>query len=205
MAFGQPRPGHLPRRQDVLWLHTRCACRGYVAAESTQRCASEDAIDHGRVLRMDQQWIGTISTLSGVLVAGGLGLVRDARAEKRQTTRDENQRLHEIDEARFESRKDAYVGFAAACQTAINETDQYEYDHQGELPGDHGHEGPIRRVISALDLVLIIGPREAADAALEASTQLHGWAFSSGSRKRAVDAVDEFQALARRILKFDHL
>lgn len=71
---------------------------------------------------MDPQWIGTVSTLAGVLVAGVLGLVRDVRAEKRQLARDESQRRHEIDEARFESRRDAYVGFAAACQTAINET-----------------------------------------------------------------------------------
>ncbi len=119
---------------------------------------------------MDPQWIGTVSTLAGVLVAGGLGLMRDVRAEKRQLARDESQRRHEIDEARFESRRDAYVGFAAACQTAINETDQYDFDHQGELPGDHGHEGPLKRVIGALDLVLIIGPKEAADAALEASS-----------------------------------
>lgn len=154
---------------------------------------------------MDPEWIGTISTLAGVLAAGGLGLIRDARAEKKQVARDESQRRHEIDEARFESRKDAYVGFAAACQMAINKTDQYDFDHQGELPGDHGQEGPLQRVIAALDLVLIIGPKEAADAALEASKHLHHWAFTAGStRQQAVEAVDEFQALARRILKFDH-
>ena len=158
----------------------------------------------GKVRPMDPQWIGTVSTLAGVLVAGGLGLVRDVRAEKRQLARDESQRRHEIDEARFESRRDAYVGFAAACQTAINETDQYDFDHQGELPGDHGHEGPLKRVVGALDLVLIIGPKQAADAALAASTQLHAWAFTSGSsRQQAVDAVDAFQALARRLLKLD--
>jgi hypothetical protein len=161
--------------------------------------------DRAKVRGMDTQWIGTVSTLAGVLVAGGLGLVRDARAEKKHVARDESQRRHEIDEARFESRRDTYVGFAAACQTAINETDQYDFDHQGELPGDHGHEGPLKRVIGALDLVLIIGPNEAADAALEASKRLHAWAFTAGStRQQAVEAVDAFQTLARRILKFDH-
>jgi len=154
---------------------------------------------------MDPQWIGTISTLAGVVVAGGVAAVRDARAERRQVARDDSQRRHEIDEARFESRRDAYVGFAASCQTAINDTDQYDFDHQGELPGDHGHEGPLKRVIGALDLVLIIGPTEAADAALNASKHLHAWAFTAGStRQQAVEAVDQFQALARRILKFDH-
>lgn len=154
---------------------------------------------------MDPQWIGTISTLAGVLVAGGLALVRDARTENRQVSRDESQRRHEIDEARFESRKDAYVGFAAACQTVINETDQYDFEHQGELPGDHGHEGPLKRLIGALDLVLIIGPNQAADAALEASKHLHAWTFTAGStRQQAVEAVDDFQHLARRILKYDH-
>ena len=59
-------------------------------------------------------------------------------------------------------------------------------------------------MIGALDLVLIIGPKEAADAALEASKHLHGWAFTSGSsRQQAVDAVDDFQGLARRLLKLD--
>lgn len=84
--------------------------------------------------------------------------MRDARAEKRQISRDESRRRHEIDEARFESRRDAYVGFAAACQTAINETDQFDSEHQGQLPGDRGYEGPLQRVIAALGLVLIIGP-----------------------------------------------
>lgn len=154
---------------------------------------------------MDPQWIGTVSTLAGVLVAGVIGLLRDARAEARQVAREESQRRHDIDEARFESRKDAYVGFAAACQTVINETDQYDYDHQGELPGDHGHEGPLKRLIGALDLVLIIGPEPAADAALEASKHLHAWVFAAGStRQQAVEAVNKFQSLARRILKYDH-
>ena len=152
---------------------------------------------------MDPQWVGTISTLAGVLVAGGLGLFRDARTEKRQAARDDAQRRHEIEEARYESRRDAYVGFAAACQSAINETDQYTVDHQGDVPGDNGHEGPLKRVIGALDLVLIIGPKEAADAALKASTHLHGWAFAGSTRTQAVDSVDEFQSLARRILKLD--
>jgi hypothetical protein len=54
----------------------------------------------------------------------------------------------------------------------------------------------------ALDLVLIIGPKEAADGALDASKDLHAWAFTAGSsRQQAVDAVDEFQSLARRLLK----
>ena len=44
---------------------------------------------------MDAQWIGTVSTLAGVLVAGGLGLIRDVRAEKKQLARDESQRRHE--------------------------------------------------------------------------------------------------------------
>lgn len=152
---------------------------------------------------MDPQWIGTISTLSGVAAAGAVAALRDARAERRQIAREDARRRHEIDEARFESRRDAYVGFAAACQTSINETDQYDYDHQGELPGDHGHEGPLKRIITALDLVLIIGPAEAESAALKASKHLHAWAFESGSRQDAVDAVNEFQRLARRILKFD--
>jgi hypothetical protein len=72
---------------------------------------------------MDPQWTGTVSTLAGVLVAGRLSLIRDVRTEKRQVARDHAQRRHEIDEARFESRWDAYVGIAAECQTAINETD----------------------------------------------------------------------------------
>ncbi len=117
---------------------------------------------------------------------------------------DESQRRHEIDEARFESRRDAYVGFASACQAAINETDQYDFVNQGELPGDHGHEGPIKRVIAALDLVLIIGPEEAADGALSAFKHLHAWTFTSGStRDKAVNAADAFQDLVRRLLNLD--
>ena len=46
---------------------------------------------------MDPQWIGTISTLAGVVVAGGVAAVRDARAERRQVARDDSQRRHEID------------------------------------------------------------------------------------------------------------
>ncbi len=153
---------------------------------------------------MDPQWIGTISTLAGVLVAGGLGLLRDSRTEKRQVARDESQRRHEIEEARFESRRDAYVGFAAACQAAINETDQYDFDHQGELPGEHGHEGPLKRVIGALDLVLIIGPEEAANAGLEASKHLHCWAFTSGSTRPPRRSMRSTSLnLTRRILKLD--
>jgi hypothetical protein len=96
------------------------------------------------------------------------------------------------------------VGFSAACQTTVNGTDQFDFAHQGELPGDRGYEGALERVIAGLGLVLIIGPDEAANAALEASKHLHAWAFTAGStRQQAVDAVDQFQTLARRILKFD--
>jgi len=190
------------RPPSALWRPAGAPCTPSPAPVVTT-CSAPTGRD--RVRRMDPQWIGTISTLAGVLVAGGVAAVRDASAERRQVARDDSQRRHEIDEARFESRRDAYVGFAASCQTAINETDQYDFDHQGKLPGDHGHEGPIKRVIGALDLVLIIGPTEAADAALNASKHLHAWAFTAGStRQQAVEAVDEFQALARRILKFDH-
>jgi len=52
-------------------------------------------------------------------------------------------------------------------------------------------------------LAIVIGPKEAISAATEASLRLHEWAFGNGSRTAAVDAVDEFQAVSRRILKFD--
>jgi hypothetical protein len=123
-------------------------------------------------------------------------------AERRQAVRDENQRRHEIEEARFASRRDAYVSFAAACQKTITRTDDFENEH-AVLPGDMGYNGPHRGVIDALELVLIIGPKEAISAATEASLRLHEWAFGNGSRTAAVDAVDEFQAVSRPILKFD--
>ena len=123
-------------------------------------------------------------------------------AERRQAVRDEDQRRHEIEEARFASRRDAYVSFAAACQKTITQTDDFENQH-GVSPGEMGYDGPHRGVIDTLDLVLIIGPKEALIAATEASLRLHEWAFGGGSRTAAMDAVDEFQAVIRRILKFD--
>lgn len=66
----------------------------------------------------------------------------------------------------------------------MNETEQYDFDHQGELPGDHGRERRLKRVIGSLDLVLIIGPKEAAGAALEAFEQLDAWAFTAGSPRQ---------------------
>lgn len=148
------------------------------------------------------EWIGTISVLAGATVAGGIAIVRDTLDQKRQATRDEAQRRHEVEEARFASRKDAYVSFAAACQKTITSTDDFESEHQVS-PADMGYEGPHRKVVDALDLVLIIGPKEAADAAVEASLRLHEWAFGTGTRAEAVGAVDTFQAVSRRILKFD--
>jgi hypothetical protein len=103
------------------------------------------------------EWIGTISALAGATVAGGVAIVRETLAERRQAVRDENQRRHEIEEARFASRRDAYVSFAAACQKTITQTDEFENKHQVS-PGDMGYDGPHRGVIDTLDLVLIIGP-----------------------------------------------
>lgn len=151
---------------------------------------------------MQAEWIGTISALAGGGVAGAIAIVRDTLAERRQAVRDEIQRRHEIEEARFDSRRDAYVSFAAACQKAITNTDDYEAQH-GLSPGEMGYDGPLRGVVDALDLVLIIGPEEVSLGATQASRRLHEWAFGSGSRTAATEAVDEFQNLSRRILKFD--
>jgi hypothetical protein len=143
-----------------------------------------------------------ISALAGAAVAGGIAIVRDTWSEKRQVTRDEAQRRHQIEESRFASRKDAYVSFAAACQKTITSTDDFISKNDGR-PGDRGYEGPHHQVVETLDLVLIIGPKEVPDAAVEASEALHGWAFWSGKRADALEAVDRFQAISRRILKFD--
>ncbi|WP_328333049.1 hypothetical protein OHA70_15560 [Kribbella sp. NBC_00382] len=151
---------------------------------------------------MQSAWVGTISALAGIALAGGIAMVRDRMSEKRQAARDEVRRRHEVEEARFASRKDAYVSFAAACQKTINSTDEYEDEHQVR-PGDMGYEGPHRSVIEAMNLVLIIGPKDVSDAAVEAAVRLHEWAFVSGTRAEAVAAVDQFQAVSRRILKFD--
>lgn len=151
---------------------------------------------------MQTEWIGTISALAGAAVAGGVAILRDVLGEKRQTRRDEAQRRHEVEEARFASRKDAYITFAAACQRTINNTDDYIDQHEAS-PGDHGREGPHRNVVEALELVMVIGPKEVADAAIHATNRLDDWAFSNGKRTDVIAAVDGFQAVSRRILKFD--
>lgn len=151
---------------------------------------------------MQPEWIGTISALAGAGVAGVIALVRDRLAERQQKVRDENQRRHEIEEARFASRKDAYVSFAAACQSMIKRTDDFENQY-GVSPGEMGQEGPYRGVTDTLNLIFITGPEEAIVAATEASLCLDEWAFGNGSRTVAMDAVDNVHAVSRRTLKFD--
>lgn len=151
---------------------------------------------------MEPEWIGTISALAGATVAGGIAIVKDRLAERRQVRRDQEQRVHEIEESRFVSRREAYISFAAACRRTITQTDEF-IDRTDVSPGDMGYEGPHRSVVDSLDIVLIIGPEAIVSAATEASAQLDNWAFGYGSRTAAVDAVDEFQSLSRRILKYD--
>jgi hypothetical protein len=153
---------------------------------------------------MDAVLLGTVSTLAGVIVAGGIAIVRDALGEKRQARRDAERRAHEISEARFDVRRDAYVTFGAACHRAINAGIEFAEQH-GVMPGDQGYEPPIKYLVDAQNLILIIGPQEAVEAAQKATAAIDGWTFAY--KKRSYEdveaAVEEFAKVTRRLLKFD--
>lgn len=153
---------------------------------------------------MDPAWIGTVSALAGAGLAGLISIGRDFLGVRQQKERDAAQRLHEIEERRFDARRDAYVSFAAQCHQTITSTDEFQMEHQGTLPGENGYEGTHHRVLEALDLVRIIGPQEAIDAAVEATAKLDEWAYSlSTTRDDAEAAVGRFTAVSRRLLKLE--
>lgn len=155
---------------------------------------------------MDKEWIGTISAIGGAVAGGGISFARDLVGAKRERTRANEQRAHEISERRFDVRRDAYVAFGTACHETITSIGDFELKHHGALPVDHGHDGDgaYPGLAKALDLVTIIGPDEAVQAANEASKKIREWAFSSHTTfDDAWEALDKFIRVTRRLLKFD--
>lgn len=153
---------------------------------------------------MDPIWIGTVSALLGALVTGVMGMWRDHAQAKQQATRDDAQRAHDIDERRYELRREVYVNFGVACQRVIDRTDTYEQEHY-ILPGEDEREGPHVELIAPLQLIRMVGPDQAIEAAVAAEKALNEWAFCYGeaTRESALAAVGRYTTLSRQLLKLE--
>ena len=152
---------------------------------------------------MDAVLLGTASTLAGVIVAGVIAIVRDALGEKRQTARDEARREHEVSEARFQMRLDAYLKFTGECRKFLDILIDFE-DKHGHPVADGLKDGQAlgnRAVRDARNLVILVGPEELAPAAKAASDAVLDYANGRGESGDVSSAIQDFEAASQRVLK----
>lgn len=138
---------------------------------------------------MDSAWIGAISALAGAIVGGGISFLLDWRSGKRQEVRDEAQRRHEVEERRFDTRREAYVDFGSAVRGTVLASLRYEKDHGG-LPGEFDVELTHPQVDDALAMLQIIGPAELVEVAERTARCLLDWSFGPPGVSLTDDEAD---------------